>query len=176
MSAYVCDIDDERIFEALSDGFPVSKDAAYLIKEFKPTLIMGCTGLDALTYDNLSQIRKDTYVATVSSNEIKQSYPKFDETSKLEFIDNYARTYTLPNGKKLVILGNGASLNLYNGEGANHSEYQPFLAAMIETIAYSAENGPVKGKIGLDTDIADKILRNANILGNYLEESNSLIG
>lgn len=176
MSVYVCETNDEKIFEALTDGFSVSKDAGFLIKEFKPILIMGCTGLDALTYDNLSQIQRDTYVATVSSNEIKQSYPKFDSTCDMEFIDNYARTYTLPNGKKLVILGNGASLNLYNGEGANHSEYQPFLAAMIETIIYAAVNGPIKGKEGLDTDVADKILRQANILDKYLKLSESLLG
>jgi hypothetical protein len=176
MSVYVCDTDNERIFEALTDGFPVSKDAGYMIREFKPILVMGCTGLDALTYDNLSQIQRDTYVATVSSNEIKQSYPKFDKLCGLEFVDNYARTYILANGKKLIILGNGASLNLYNGEGANHSEYQPFLAAMIETIIYSVINGPIKGKCGLDTDIADKILNDTDILGKYLKYSNSLIG
>ena len=176
MSVNVCETDNERVFEALTDGFPVSKDAGYLIKQFKPILIMGCTGLDALTFDNLSLIQRDTYVATVSSNEIKQSYPKFDSTSKLDFIDNYARIYTLTSGYKLIILGNGASLNLYNGEGANHSEYQPFLAAMMETIIYSVVNGPVKGKNGLDTTIADDILSKADILGKYLEFSNSLLG
>ena len=176
MSVYVCDNNNERIFEALADGFPVSKDVKYMIKEFEPILIMGCTGLDALTYDNLVQIQRDTYVATVSSNEIKQSYAIFDKTSKLELVDNYARIYTLENGYRLIILGNGASLNLYNGEGANHSEYQPFLAAMIETIVYSAINGPIKGKNGLDTEIADKIIGEANILGKYLDMSNSLLG
>ena len=175
MAVYVCDNDNERIFEALADGYPVSKDAGNLIEKFKPILVIGCTGLDALTYENLSKIKRDTHVATVSSNEIKQSYGKFDRTSKLDFIDNYARIYFLKSGYKLTILGNGASLNLYNGEGANHSEYQPFLAAMIEAIIYSVVNGPIRTKNGLDTDIANRILSEANILGKYLDLSKSLL-
>lgn len=176
MSIYVCEKSNDKVFEALTDGFAVAKDAAYLIREFKPILIMGCTGLDALNYENLSQITRDTYVATVSSNEIKQAYPDFDKYCELDFVENYARTYTLPNKTKLIILGNGASLNLYNGEGANHSEYQAFLAAMIETIGYAILNGPVSGKNGLDTEIADKIINEANILDKYLVLSNSLLG
>lgn len=175
MAVYVCDLEPYRVFEALSDGFPVSRDLVYLLKEFKPVLVVGCTGLDALTYENLSKIERDTYIATVSSNEIKQSYPKFDETSQLTFIDNFARIYRLPSGKVLSILGNGASLNLYNGEGATHSDYQPFLAAMIETICYCAVNGPIHTKRGLDTEIANKILKKANTLKRYLVTSGVLL-
>lgn len=175
MAVYVCDIEPYRVFESLSDGFPVSKDLVYLLKEFKPVLVVGCTGLDALTYDNLSKIERDTYIATVSSNEIKQSYHKFDESSELNFIDNFARIYKLSNGKTLTILGSGASLNLYNGEGATHSDYQPFLAAMIETICYCAVNGPIHTKRGLDTEIANKIPKKANTLKKYLVTSGVLL-
>ena len=169
MQVHVCELNSCHAFEAVSDGFYVTKDIKGVIKTIKPLLIVGCTGMDALTFDNLSLIEHDTYVATVSSNEIKMAYPELDNNFKLTFIENYARIYTLPSKSKLIILGNGASLNLFNGEGANHSEYQPFLALIIESIIYIAQNGPLNTTWGLDTKLADDIELNNNILGRYME-------
>lgn len=170
LAVHVCEIDDIKILEAQSDGFPATKDVKRLFTKLHPRIVLGCTGLDALTYENLSLLPNECYVATVSSNEIKQSFPEFNKRWKLNCCDNYGRIYTSPEGKKLIILANGASLNLFNAEGAIHADYQPFLASMIVAILFLAK-AVRKGKKlpnGLNTELANQIEEENKILENFV--------
>lgn len=170
LAVHVCETDAIKILEAQSDGFPATKNIKRLFTKLHPRIVLGCTGLDALTYENLSLLPNECYVATVSSNEIKQSFPEFNKRWKLNHYDNYGRVYTSLKGKKLIILANGASLNLFNGEGAVHADYQPFLASMIVAILFLAEATRKGEKLpnGLNTELANQIEEKSKILENFV--------
>lgn len=170
LAVHVCEIDDIKILEAQSDGFPASKDIKKMFTKLHPRIILGCTGLDALNFKNLSLLPDGCYVATVSSNEVKQCFPKFDKLWKLNHYHNYGRVYTSPKGKRLTILADGASLNLFNAEGAVHADYQPFLASIGIAILFLAKTAREGRKLpnGLNTQLANKVEEEAKILETFV--------
>jgi hypothetical protein len=166
LNVYVCEVDKKKILAAEKAGFPVSPNAKEIFIRVKPKLVMGCTGLDALTYKNLISLPHDTYIATVSSNEIKQSYKDLNKHCRLKLISDFGRDYTLPGGNVIHILADGHSINLFHGEGAWHADYQPYLASMCASIMFIATN-KIKPGQGLNLKLANRIEAEAKILEKF---------
>lgn len=70
----------------------------------------------------------------------------------------------------MTILADGASLNLFNAEGAVHADYQPFLASIGIAILFLAKTAREGRKLpnGLNTQLANKVEEEAKILETFV--------
>lgn len=112
----VCEVDPLRALEAVMDGFQVMslKDAAKIGDVF-----VTVTGdKNVITREHFSKMRDGAIVANSGHFNVEIDIPALTSLSKKKrAIRDFVEEYTLKNGRKIFLLGEGRLINLAAAEG-----------------------------------------------------------
>jgi len=112
----VCEVDPLRALEAVMDGYQVMslKEAAKVGDVF-----VTVTGdKTVITKDHFEKMKDGAIVANSGHFNVEIDIPTLEELSKSKrTVREYVEEYTLKNGKKIYLLGQGRLINLAAAEG-----------------------------------------------------------
>jgi adenosylhomocysteinase len=112
----VCEVDPLRALEAVMDGFQVMslKDAANIGDVF-----VTVTGdKSVITREHFSKMKDGAIVANSGHFNVEIDIPELKSLSKKKrTIRDFVEEYTLKNGRKIFLLGEGRLINLAAAEG-----------------------------------------------------------
>jgi adenosylhomocysteinase len=112
----VCEVDPLRALEAVMDGFQVMslKDAANIGDDF-----VTVTGdKSVITREHFSKMKDGAIVANSGHFNVEIDIPALKSLSKKKrTIRDFVEEYTLKNGRKIFLLGEGRLINLAAAEG-----------------------------------------------------------
>jgi len=112
----ICEVDPLKALEAVMDGFQVMslKEAAKIGDVF-----VTVTGdKNVLTSSHFSQMKDGAIVANSGHFNVEIDIPSLKKLSKSERkIRDFVEEFTLKNGKKIFLLGQGRLINLASAEG-----------------------------------------------------------
>jgi adenosylhomocysteinase len=164
----ICEVDPLRALEAVMDGFQVMglKEASK-----KGDVFVTVTGdKNVLTHEHFLRMKDGAIVANSGHFNVEIDIPSLEKLStKKRKIRDFVEEYTLKNGKKIYLLGEGRLINLTAAEGhpavvmdmsfANQALCMPYLyqqAHVLQTKVY-----PVPREI--DEEIASMKLKSMGV-------------
>ena len=155
----VCEVDPLRALEAVMDGFqvmPIKKAAA--LGDFFCTL----TGdINVIRLDHFKDMKDGAIVANSGHFDVELDLPALvDEAVERRTIRDYVEEFTLKNGNRIFVLGEGRLINLAAAEGHPSSVMDMSFANQALSAEYMAKKSstlekrvyPVPAKI--DKEIA----------------------
>ena len=161
----VIEPDVMKCIEAAEKGFTTYRTLEEAIKYDKPFLIVGASGYKSISKEVIEQLEDGTFItsgATADLNIFKE-YEK--EGYKYKAIPKYGTQYEI-NGKKITVLGNGRSVNLFDSEAIPNRSNDIFKASQL-VVTDKIINGKDDLKNQVELDIVDKWIDESNILEEY---------
>ena len=143
----VIEPDVMKCIEAAEKGFTTFRTLEEAVKYDKPFLIVGASG-----YNSISK-----------EVNIFKEYEK--EGCKYKAIPKYGTQYEI-NGKKITVLGNGRSVNLFDSEAIPNRSNDIFKASQL-VVTDKIINGKDDLRNQVELDIVDKWIDESNILEEY---------
>ena len=161
----VIEPDVMKCIEAAEKGFTTFRTLEEAVKYEKPFLIVGASGYKSISKEVIEQLEDGTFItsgATADLNIFKE-YEK--EGYKYKTIPRYGTQYEI-NKKKITVLGNGRSVNLFDSEAIPNRSNDIFKASqLVVTDKIINEKNDLKKQVELD--IVDKWIDESNILEEY---------
>jgi adenosylhomocysteinase len=175
----ICEVDPLRALEAVMDGFQVMRLTE--ASEIGDVFVTVTGDKNVLTQQHFLKMKDGAIVANSGHFNVEIDIPSLDKLStKKRKIRDFVEEYTLKNGKKLHLLGEGRLINLAAAEGhpagvmdmsfANQALCMPYLyrqADRLETKVY-----PVPKEI--DQEIARMKLKSLGVKIDRLTEEQKL--
>lgn len=150
---------------AAEKGYETYRSLEEAIKYIKPFIIVGASGYKSISKEVINQLEDGTFItsgATADLNVFKE-YEK--KGCKYKFIPKYGTQYEI-NGKKITVLGNGRSVNLFDSEAIPNRSNDIFKASQV-VVTDKIINGNDNLQNKLELDIVDKWIDESNILEDY---------
>ncbi len=172
----VTEVNPIRALEAVMDGFDVMKmDRA---AEVGDIFITATGNIDVITKDHYLKMKNGVILANSGHFDVEVSVKDLDSiaTSKRE-LRECVTEYTLPNGRRLYLLGKGRLVNLVCAEGHPSEVMDMSFANQALSVKYIVERyTSLKKKvydvpIELDMEVAELKLKSMNIEIDRLTES-----
>lgn len=161
----VIEPDVMKCIEAAEKGFTTFRTLEEAIKYEKPFFIVGASGYNSISKDVIEQLEDGTFItsgATADLNVFKE-YEK--NGYKYKVIPKYGTQYEI-NGKRITVLGNGRSVNLFESEAIPNRSNDIFKASqLVVTDKIINSKHDLKNKVELD--IVDKWIDESDILEEY---------
>ena len=161
----VIEPDVMKCIEAAEKGFTTFRTLEEAVKYDKPFLIVGASGYNSISKEVIEQLEDGTFItsgATADLNIFKE-YEK--EGYKYKAIPKYGTQYEI-NGKKITVLGNGRSVNLFDSEAIPNRSNDIFKASQL-VVTDKIINGKDDLRNQVELDIVDKWIDESNILEEY---------
>lgn len=161
----VIEPDVMKCIEAAEKGFTTFRTLEEAVKYDKPFLIVGASGYNSISKEVIEQLEDGTFItsgATADLNIFKE-YEK--EGCKYKAIHKYGTQYEI-NGKKITVLGNGRSVNLFDSEAIPNRSNDIFKASQL-VVTDKIINGKDDLRNQVELDIVDKWIDESNILEEY---------
>ena len=161
----VIEPDVMKCIEAAEKGFTTFRTLEEAVKYDKPFLIVGASGYNSISKEVIEQLEDGTFItsgATADLNIFKE-YEK--EGYKYKAIPKYGTQYE-SNGKKITVLGNGRSVNLFDSEAIPNRSNDIFKASQL-VVTDKIINGKDDLRNQVELDIVDKWIDESNILEEY---------
>lgn len=161
----VIEPDVMKCIEAAEKGFTTFRTLEEAVKYDKPFLIVGASGYNSISKEVIEQLEDGTFItsgATADLNIFKE-YEK--EGYKYKAIPKYGTQYEI-NDKKITVLGNGRSVNLFDSEAIPNRSNDIFKASQL-VVTDKIINGKDDLRNQVELDIVDKWIDESNILEEY---------
>lgn len=163
----VVDTNIMKLIQASEEGINTYKTLDEAMIYEKPFMIIGASGEQSISREAVLQLEDDTYVTAGATADLS-IFKEFErEGVKHKFIKKYGTQYEI-NNKRITVLGNGRSVNLFDSESIPNKAIDLFKTGTLLT-AYMAikENNLLEKSVQLD--IVNKWINESNILENYYD-------
>ncbi|MBO7936569.1 hypothetical protein [Streptomyces antibioticus] len=164
---HVADPDPLALIAAAEAGHPTYRTTADALRAAHPFLIVGTTGEDALTADDLPLLPDGGYLAPFATRDFSLLADPDRGLTATE-IPGIGRRYRLPGGGQVTLLGDGRSLNLYEADAIPNQGYDAYRAGTLiaaDALCQRADNLPP----GIHTDLVDDIIRESGLYSAYYD-------
>lgn len=162
------DPDIMKLIIASERGFTTYDDVEIAVEKEKPFLVIGASGYKSITNKVLDSLESGSYVtagATADLYALKELEKQANV--KKEVVTNLGTQYLIGN-KKITMLGNGRSVNLFNSEAIPNKSNDIFKASMLvaaKKILENYENIPKN----VCLEQVEEWIRESKILNKYYD-------
>lgn len=162
------DPDIMKLIIASEQGFQTYKDIEEATKKENPFMIIGASGYRSITKSVIESLDNNTYVTAGATADLLV-FEELEKEGKLkkESISNIG-THYLINDKKITVLGNGRSVNLFNSEAIPNKSNDVFKASMlVASVKLITGNQKIAKDICLEE--VENWIRESGILNKYYD-------
>lgn len=160
----IVDPDIMRLIMAGERGFNTYRTIIDAVKDFKPFLIIGASGYNSITKDIFKFLGEKTFFTGGATADLAL-FNEYQENS--EYINKFGTQYLIDD-KKMIVLGNGRSVNLYYSEAIPNRSNDIFKAGTLVTVLNSyIYNNNLNNDVNLN--IVDEWINNSGILDYYYD-------
>jgi hypothetical protein len=164
---HVVDPDPLALIDAAENGLATHRTVAEALRLIAPFLIVGSSGVEALSPADLDLLPDQTYLVPFATKD-------FSVLAKSEYlrcmteIPGIGRRYQLAAGRSVVMLGDGRSANLFDADMIPNQGYDAYRAGTLVAagaLCSSAEQVPP----GVHTSLVDDIIRRSGLYDAYYD-------
>ncbi|MGH3842080.1 MAG: hypothetical protein ACRDS0_11640 [Pseudonocardiaceae bacterium] len=163
----VMDTDPLALIGAAESGYPTFRTVGDALRATEPFLVIGTTGEDALTHADLLALPDGAFLAPFATKDFSLlARPGHGLSATI--IPGVGRHYQFSDGRSMILLGDGRSLNLFEADAIPNQGYDAYRAgtfiAATELCRRIDELGP-----GVHTDLVDDIIAASGLYDTYYE-------
>ena len=163
----IVDPDIMKLIQAAEEGFITYKTLEEAMKYEKPFIIIGASGEQSISKEVVMMLEDECYVTAGATADLS-IFKEFEkEGVKYKFIPKYGTQYEI-NGKKITVLGNGRSVNLFDSESIPNRAIDIFKAGTLVTANMAIQEEKILNK-KLQLDIVNKWIEDSKILELYYD-------
>lgn len=157
-----------RCIEAAEAGFITFRTLEEAVEDEKPFLIVGASGCNSISRKVVENLDDGTFITSGATADLSifKEYEK-DKKCKYQKVPRYGTQYEI-NNKKITVLGNGRSVNLFDSEAIPNRANDIFKASQL-IVTDRIINDTIDLDNKLEVDIVDKWIDESNILVEYYE-------
>lgn len=128
----VYDPDIMKLIIASERGFNTYDNIENAVKKENPFLIIGASGYRSITNEVINTLKDGSYVTAGATADL-QVLKELEKQNnvKVETVSNIGTQYLIDNSKRITMLGNGRSVNLFNSEAIPNKSNDVFKASML---------------------------------------------
>lgn len=163
----IVDTNIMKLIQASEEGLNTYRTLDEAMKYEKPFMIIGASGEQSISREAVLQLEDDTYVTAGATADLS-IFKEFEKKGvKHKFIKKYGTQYEI-NNKRITVLGNGRSVNLFDSESIPNKSIDLFKTGTLLT-AYMGikENNLLEKSVQLD--IVNEWIYESNILEKYYD-------
>ena len=163
----IVDPDVIKRIEAAENGFTTFETLDEAIEYEKPFFIVGASGYQSISREIVNQLNDGTFITSGATADIS-IFKEFEkEGCKYNYIPKYGTQYQI-NGKKITVLGNGRSVNLFDSEAIPNRSNDIFKAGTLVTVDNIINSDAIMNR-HVELDLVEKWIRQSKILEKYYE-------
>ncbi|WP_420031380.1 NAD(P)-dependent oxidoreductase [Streptomyces sp. cg28] len=169
MRVAVFDRELMRLVVAHEAGYVTHNDLTRLIEHHRPLLIVGATGRQALTEDDLSALPAETFLASVTSRDGEFPLSLLSEMAHTVLDEGTTgTTYVLGHGTSVTVLANGFPVNFHYAESVRNRHSDLTLASLLVGACTLARDGHGFSN-GHNVERTDEVLHDSRLLADYYD-------
>ena len=161
------DPDIMKLIQASEEGFTTYKTLNDAMEHEKPFMIIGASGEQSISREAVMQLEDNCYVTAGATADLSIFKILEKEGVKHKFIEKYGTQYEI-NGKRITVLGNGRSVNLFDSESIPNKSIDIFKAGTLVTAYMAIKEENLLNK-SLQLDIVNKWIDDSKILERYYD-------
>ncbi|MET7550942.1 hypothetical protein ABZS94_35325 [Streptomyces sp. NPDC005500] len=164
MRVAVHDADILRLIDAHENGHVTARNINRLLDDHRPLLVFGATGRTSMAGDQFRRLRRDCFLASVTSRDTEFDLTALDALAIGErVVSRGARSFRLPNGTVVTVLAGGRPVNFYETDSISnlHSDLV-YAGILIGARALAEPQVP-----GISPQWADQVLESSGLLEDY---------
>ncbi|WP_344258678.1 hypothetical protein [Streptomyces sodiiphilus] len=157
----VVDTDLPTLIQAAEAGYTTYRTAAEALASTDPFVVIGTTGAQALTEDDLRRLPDGVLLAPFATRDFSVL-----ADHQAAAIPGVGSQYRLSTGRTLTVLGDGRSMNLYEADSIPNQGYDAYRAGTL-IAARALCTAPDRLPPGLHTTPADTAIADAGLFDTY---------
>ena len=161
------DPDIMKLIQASEEGFTTYKTLDAAMEHEKPFMIIGASGEQSISREAVMQLEDNCYVTAGATADLSIFKILEKEGVRHKFIEKYGTQYEI-NGKRITVLGNGRSVNLFDSESIPNKSIDIFKAGTLVTAYMAIKEENLLNK-SLQLDIVNKWIDDSKILERYYD-------
>jgi len=163
----VVDTDTLTLIEAAEQGFAGYRTTAEALREVTPFLVVSVTGEVALTAEDLDLLPHGTYLAGFATRDFSVLTDPANHYTRTE-IPGVGTEYVLADDQRVVMLGDGRSLNLFESDAIPNEGYDAYRAGTLiaaRVLCGSADGLPP----GVHVAVPDEAIATSGLYDAYFQ-------
>lgn len=149
-----------RLITASEKGYFAYDNIEEAIKRHKPFLVIGASGYQSITNEAIKAVKKNTYITSGATADLQN----FENLKDKKNIENIGTVYFIDD-KKITVLGNGRSVNLFLSESIPNKANDIFKAACLVIAREAYLRGELKNGVHLEP--VNTWIKESGILEEY---------
>lgn len=163
----IVDPDTMKLIQSAEEGFTTYRTLEEAMEYEKPFIIIGASGEQSISRKIVMMLDDRCYVTAGATADLS-IFKEFEkEGVKHKFIPKYGTQYEI-NGKRITVLGNGRSVNLFDSESIPNRAIDIFKAGTLVTANMAIKEEKILSK-NLQLDIVNKWIDESKILDLYYD-------
>lgn len=163
----VVDTDPLALIGAAESGYPTFRTVGDALRATHPFLVIGTTGEDALTPTDLLALPDGVFLAPFATKDFSLlAQPRHGLSTAS--IPGVGRHYRFPDGRSVILLGDGRSLNLFEADAIPNQGYDAYRAGTLIAATQLCRRID-RLSPGLHTDLVDEIIATSGLYDTYYE-------
>ena len=164
---YVIEPDILKCIKASEMGFKTYTNIDNAIKYKKPFLLIGASGFESITENTIKGLGNETFITSGATADLNIFKKYLGNKYEYKYIPKYGSQFIIDN-KKITILGNGRSINLFDSEAIPNQSNDIFKASQLVVVDYLINN-KLNLFYGINSTIVDEIINDSKILNDYYD-------
>lgn len=161
----VIEPDVMKCIEAAERGFTTFRTLEEAIECEKPFLIVGASGYKSISKEVIEKLEDGTFITSGATADLN-IFKEYEQNGcEYKAIPKYGTQYRI-NGKRITVLGNGRSVNLFDSEAIPNKSNDIFKASQL-VVTDKIINTKHDLRNQVELDIVDKWIDESNILEEY---------
>lgn len=163
----VVDTDPLALIGAAESGYPTFRTVGDALSGTNPFLVIGTTGEDALTPEDLLALPDGVFLAPFATKDfslLAEPRHGLHATS----IPGVGRHYRFSDGRSVILLGDGRSLNLFEADAIPNQGYDAYRAGTLIAATELCRRID-RFSSGIHTDFVDEIIAASGLYDTYYE-------
>ncbi|MGH3773307.1 MAG: hypothetical protein ACRDRW_18240, partial [Pseudonocardiaceae bacterium] len=163
----VVDTDPLTLIGAAESGYPTFRTVGDALRDTNPFLVIGTTGDDALTPADLLALPDGVFLAPFATKDFSLlAQPRHGLHATI--IPGVGRHYRFSDGRSVVLLGDGRSLNLFEADAIPNQGYDAYRAGtLISATQLCRRIDRLSPRV--HTDLVDEIIAASGLYDTYYE-------
>ncbi|MGH3865294.1 MAG: hypothetical protein ACRDQ4_03985 [Pseudonocardiaceae bacterium] len=163
----VVDTDPLALIGAAESGYPTFRTVGDALRATNPFLVIGTTGEDALTPADLLALPDGVFLAPFATKDFSLLAEPRHGLSATS-VPGVGRHYRFSDGRSVVLLGDGRSLNLFDADAIPNQGYDAYRAGTLIAATQLCRRIDRLGP-GVHTDLVDEIIAASGLYDTYYE-------
>lgn len=163
----VVDTDALALVRAAEEGFETARSLRAALRMGTPFLVTGSTGEEAIVADDIESLPDGVHLAGLATKDFSffsQNHGNLPSRP----VGDCGTEFALPNGSRIVLLGDGRSLNLFDFEGIPNQGYDAYRAGtfiLAKAICSSLWTMPP----GVHVTEVDDLISSSGLYGHHYD-------